>query len=55
LNELNFRKVTEGKAIYYIATFNFIDKGQLTFNFYVVPEGEKQKTKMSFSQQFFKE
>ncbi len=55
VNELTFRKVTEGKAIYYIATFDFIDKGQLTFNFYVVPEGEKQKTKMSFSQQFFKE
>jgi len=55
LNELTFRKVIEGKAIYYIATFNFIDKGMLTFNLNVVPQGEKKRTKISFSQQFFKE
>ena len=55
VSEMNFRKVTEGKAIYYIATFEFIDKGNLSFDFYVVPEGEKQKTKVSFSQQFLKE
>ncbi|MCP4414899.1 MAG: DUF4426 domain-containing protein [Gammaproteobacteria bacterium] len=55
LNELNFTKVTEGNAIYYIATYDFIDKGNLIFNFYVVPEGEKLSSKVSFSQQFFKE
>jgi len=54
-NKLNFKKVTEGKAIYYIATFEFIDKSNVTFNFYVVPEGEKLSTTLSFSQQFFKE
>jgi len=55
MKELNFKKVTEGHAIYYIATFNFAENESLTFNFYVVPKGEKLSTKVSFSQQFFVE
>lgn len=53
MRELKFKKITEGAAIYYIATFNFTDKEQLTFNLYIVPKGETQNTKLSFSQQFF--
>ena len=55
ITTLKFNKVTEENAIYYIATFNFADKEHLTFNIVVVPEGEKQLTKLSFSQQFFVE
>lgn len=50
---LNFKKITEGDAIYYIATFNFADQEQLTFNIDVVPDGEKKRLKLSFKQQFF--
>jgi len=53
LTKLKFRKVIEGPAIYYIAIFNFTNKENITFNFYVVPEGETHNTKVSFSQQFF--
>jgi len=55
MKELNFKKVTEGHAIYYIATFNFAENESLTFNFYVVPKGETTSTKVSFKQQFFVE
>lgn len=55
MKELNFKKVTEGHAIYYITTFNFAENESLTFNFYVVPKGETRSTKISFSQQFFVE
>jgi len=53
LKILTFHKITEGAAIYYIATFNFADKEQLVFDIVVVPEGKKKTTKLSFSQQFF--
>ncbi len=55
LSELKFKKITEGTAIYYLATFNFADKEELTFNLYIVPNGETKNTKLSFLQQFFVE
>ena len=53
IKPLKFKKITEGAAIYYIATFNFVDMEYLTFNFYVVPEGESRRSVVSFTQQFF--
>jgi hypothetical protein len=51
--ELNFKKVTEGEAIYYISTFKITDKEFISFDFYVVPENETQKIVVRFKQQFF--
>lgn len=38
-NELKFKEIKEGSAIYYIATFRFDDKDTLTFDLTVQPEG----------------
>ena len=51
--ELNFTKIVEGDAIYYIASFEYIDKEKLTFNINVVPVDENHRIKLNFSQQFF--
>ena len=53
LKQLEFTKITEEHAIYYIATFNFVEAEHLNFNFYVVPDGESQRTMVTFVQQFF--
>ena len=53
LKELKFQKITEGEAIYYIATFNFADKEQVIFNIDVTPDGEMKTTRLEFKQQFF--
>lgn len=53
LTTLKFKKVTEGKAIYYIATFDFAADETLSFDISVVPDGLKKRIKLSFSQQFF--
>ena len=55
LTTLDFKKITEGHSIYYIATFNFADKEQLNFDITVVPEGVTHKIKLQFKQQFFVE
>ena len=55
LTTLDFKKITEGQSIYYIATFNFADKEQLNFDITVVPEGLTHKIKLNFKQQFFVE
>jgi hypothetical protein len=55
LTTLDFKKITEGQSIYYIATFNFADKEQLNFDITVVPKGVTDKIKLKFKQQFFVE
>ena len=55
LTTLDFKEVTEGQSIYYIATFNFADKEQLNFDITVVPKGVTHKIKLNFQQQFFVE
>ena len=55
LTILDFKKITEGHSIYYIATFNFADKEQLNFDITVVPKGVTHKIKLNFKQQFFVE
>ena len=55
LTTLEFKKITEGKAIYFIATFNFADAETLNFDITVVPDGMTKRIKLNFSQQFFKE
>ncbi|RLA02879.1 MAG: DUF4426 domain-containing protein [Gammaproteobacteria bacterium] len=53
ITTLDFQKVTEGKAIYYIATFSFADKEQLNFKIRIIPDGAKEMIDLDFSQQFF--
>jgi hypothetical protein len=54
--ELQFRRVQEGKAIYYISTFRFDDGDMYNFDLKVVPDNAKQKTfDVKFSQRFYDE
>lgn len=54
--ELEFRRVQEGKAIYYISTFRFDDGDMYNFDLKVVPDNAKQKTfDVKFSQRFYDE
>jgi hypothetical protein len=55
LTTLDFKQITEGEAVYYIATFNFADKEQLNFDITIVPKGITHKIKLNFKQQFFVE
>jgi hypothetical protein len=50
---LKFTKVTEGDAIYYIATFRFTNADLMRFNLYVAPTGEKRSIKVAFDQKFY--
>lgn len=54
--ELEFRRVREGKAIYYISTFNFDDGDMYNFDLDIVPSNAKQKNfDVKFSQRFYTE
>lgn len=54
--ELKFRRVQEGKAIYYISTFRFDDGDMYNFDLKVVPDNAKQKQfDVKFSQRFYVE
>ncbi|PID44671.1 MAG: hypothetical protein CSB48_01160 [Proteobacteria bacterium] len=50
---LPFRRITEGRAIYYIAEFQFVQSELLTFAITVYPEGGTQPLKLRFSQNFY--
>lgn len=55
-NELEFRRVQEGKAIYFISTFRFDDGDMYNFDLDVTPDNAKQKTfDVKFSQRFYAE
>lgn len=54
--ELEFRRVREGQAIYYISTFRFDDGDMYNFDLDIVPSNAKQKNfDVKFSQRFYEE
>jgi hypothetical protein len=54
--ELEFRRIREGQAIYYISTFRFDDGDMYNFDLDVVPTDAKQKNfDVKFSQRFYEE
>jgi hypothetical protein len=54
--ELEFRRIREGQAIYYISTFRFDDGDMYNFELDVVPNNAKQKHfDVKFSQRFYDE
>ena len=54
--ELEFRRIREGQAIYYISTFRFDDGDMYNFELDVVPGNAKQKHfDVKFSQRFYDE
>lgn len=52
---LGFRRVKEGKAIYFIAEVQYMEGEVLAFNISATPEGQQQPLKMRFSQTFYNE
>jgi hypothetical protein len=53
---LEFRRISEGKAIYYISTFRFDDGDMYNFDLDAVPSNAKQKNfDVKFSQRFYSE
>jgi hypothetical protein len=54
--ELEFSRISEGKAIYYISTFRFDDGDMYNFDLDAVPSNAKQKNfDVKFSQRFYNE
>jgi hypothetical protein len=54
--ELEFRRVREGQAIYYLTTFSFDDGDMYNFDLDIVPSNAKQKNfDVKFSQRFYEE
>ena len=54
--DIEFRRVQEGKAIYYLSTFRFDDGDMYNFDLDVVPSNAKQKNfDVKFSQRFYAE
>ncbi|MCP5162363.1 MAG: DUF4426 domain-containing protein [Hahellaceae bacterium] len=51
--QLPFHRVTEGRAIYYIAEFQFAESELLTFNVTSHVNGESQPMKIRFVQNFY--
>lgn len=52
-NDLDFREIKDGPAIYYIATFSHGDKEKLSFDLNVQPEGKGEPKPLKFDHQFF--
>lgn len=52
---LDFRMVTEGDAIYYLAEFLIGDGETLNFNLTIKPTPEHPPIKVTFSQEFFQD
>jgi hypothetical protein len=54
--ELEFRRISDGKAIYYISTFRFDNGDMYNFDLDAVPNNAKQKNfDVKFSQRFYDE
>ena len=54
--ELEFRRIQEGKAIYYISTFRFDDGDMYNFDLDVVPSNAPQRHfDVKFSQRFYED
>ena len=54
-SKLKFKKITEGDAIYYIATFQFNNLDNLTFEINLTPKTEKRGYNFKFENQFYKD
>jgi len=53
--KLKFKKISEGDAIYYIATFQFNNLDNLTFEINLTPKSEKRGHNFKFNNQFYKD
>ena len=53
LKPLEFKEVTEGTAIYYLAETKISDGEFLKFDLKILPEGETIATKLNFDKRFF--
>jgi len=53
LKQLEFKEITEGNAIYYIAETKVSDGEFLKFDIKVIPEGEKRPARLHFDKRFF--
>jgi hypothetical protein len=53
LKKLEFRKITEGSAIYYMSEAKISDGEFLKFDLKILPEGEKSAVRIRFDKRFF--
>ncbi len=53
LKQLEFREITEGTAIYYLAETKISDGEFLKFDLKIIPEGEKRAARLRFDKRFF--
>jgi len=53
LKQLEFKEITEGNAIYYLAETKISDGEFLKFDIKITPEGEKRAARLHFDKRFF--
>jgi hypothetical protein len=53
LKQLEFKEITEGNAIYYLAETKISDGEFLKFDLKIVPEGETRAARLEFNKRFF--
>ena len=53
LKKLEFKEITEGNAIYYLAETKISDGEFLKFDIKITPEGEKRAARLRFDKRFF--
>ncbi len=53
LKQLEFKEITEGNAIYYLAETKISDGEFLKFDLKVIPEGETRAARLQFDKRFF--
>ncbi len=53
LKQLEFKEITEGNAIYYLAETKISDGEFLKFDIKIIPEGETRAARLHFDKRFF--
>jgi len=53
LKQLEFKEITEGNAIYYLAETKISDGEFLKFDLKIIPEGETRAARLRFDKRFF--
>ncbi|NOR41970.1 MAG: DUF4426 domain-containing protein [Gammaproteobacteria bacterium] len=53
LKQLEFKEITEGNAIYYLAETKISDGEFLKFDVKILPQGEKKPARLKFNKRFF--
>ncbi len=53
LKNLEFKEITEGNAIYYLANTKISDGEFLKFDIKIIPEGETRAARLRFDKRFF--